>query len=519
MILSKRSIVIGGLILLPLVCYLILGTYAMWSTGLFWWSWIFLPVCWLLSWATARMWRPADISQSIQPRTGAHWTQRDEAAAAIVRRYQEGVNEKTPEQLTDPHFYLETIKSLAVDLAGHYHPESKDPYSALKVTEVLAAVRLAVDDLESLAIHSIPGSRLLTIGQWKSLQHAPQWVKRIQDSIWFGSILLNPANLVRYYTSKATIDPITNEIQTEVLAVLYLRFLRQIGFYLIEMNSGRLRAGADAYRQTFGRDQPGGDPGATSVAPRKITLQSVAVALVGQVSSGKSSLVNELLGQQAAASDVLPTTRKVQRYQCPLPDSSAQVELLDTPGYGEAGATAAQLKEIQSALEQADVLILVIDAHSPARKPDQETMDKIDRYYEAHPQLKRPRTMAVLTHVDLLSPVMEWQPPYHWRTDTSKKATSIREAVEYCEKVFGTSITSVVPACLSDKAERKWGTEEEVLPTLSKLLPEAQAAALLRAYEKDLDRDRWWELVDQIRESGSVLAKYWRESRRRSGPG
>lgn len=519
MILSKRSIVIGGLVLLPLVFYLALGTYAMWSTGLFWWSWIFLPVCWLLSWATARLWKSEDVTQSIQPRTGTHWTQRDEAAATIVRQYQEGVREKSPEQLTDPHFYLETIKSLATDLATHYHPESKDPYSALKVTEVLAAVRLAVDDLEGLAIRSIPGSRLLTIGQWRSLQHAPQWVKRIQDSVWLGSILLNPANIVRYYTSKATIDPITNEIQTEVLAVLYLRFIRQVGFYLIEMNSGRLRAGADAYRKTFGGERSPGEAASQSAAPRPLNFQSVSVALVGQVSSGKSSLVNALLGQQAAASDVLPTTRKVQRYQCPLPESDAQVELLDTPGYGEAGATASQLKEIQSALEQADVLMLVIDAHSPARKPDQETMKKIDRYYEVHPELKRPRTMAVLTHIDLLSPVMVWDPPYDWRNDPGKKEVSIREAVDYCEQVFGSSVATVVPACLSEKADRRWGVREEVLPAFSQLLPEAQSAAMLRAYEKDLDRDRWWELVDQIRESGLVLAKYWRESRRRPGPG
>lgn len=515
MILSRRSMVIGALVLLPLAFYLALGTYAMWSTGLFWWSWIFLPACWFLSWLVSRMWPASDTVNLVDARTAKHWTQRDKKAAEIVKQHQARVRDLSAESLSDPHFYLESIQQLATDLAVHYHPEAKDPYSSLKVTEVLAAVRLAVDDLESLAIKSIPGSRLLTIGQWQALQHAPKWVRRIQDSVWLGSILMNPANIVRYYTSKAAIDPLTNEIQTEFLAVIYLKFIRQVGFYLIEMNSGRLRAGADAYREVFGA--------ATISAPdavkqpdtgRQWKLEDVAIALVGQVSSGKSSLVNVLLGQAAAKSDVLPTTREVARYKLPLSETDAVVQLLDTPGYGEAGASDAQLQEIQKALHQADALVMVIDAHSPARKADQQTLAQITHYYQKNPQLKRPQILVLLTHVDLLSPVMLWQPPYKWRTSDDRKSNSIRQAIAYAEELFGDQSDAIIPACLASEPDRRWGVEEEILPALSHLLPDAKSAAMLRAYEKELDKDRWWELLDQIKESGKVLARYWTEARR-----
>ncbi len=194
--------------------------------------------------------------------------------------------------------------------------------------EVLAAVRLALDDMEQWLLTSLPGSRLLSIKQWQSLQHAPKWIRRIQNTTWAASILMNPANIARLWTSRMTADPITTELQTEVLAVIYLRFIREMGFYLIEMNSGRLRGGADAYRRHF---QSGGGHTAEegeqeSFAPSG--AQTVNVALVGQVSSGKSSLINALTGVHQAAVDLLPKTREVHRYQASFGTPPVRVTLV-----------------------------------------------------------------------------------------------------------------------------------------------------------------------------------------------
>ncbi len=190
-----------------------------------------------------------------------------------------------------------------------YFPDADDAFSSLTVPEVLAALRLALDDLEQWLLTSLPGSRLLTIRQWQMFQHAPKWIRRIQNTTWAASILMNPANVARLWTSRVTADPITTELQTEVLAVIYLRFIREMGFYLIEMNSGRLRGGADAYRRHFqtASERPverGEQPLADSAS-----AQTVNVALVGQVSSGKSSLINALTGVHQAAVDLLPKTR------------------------------------------------------------------------------------------------------------------------------------------------------------------------------------------------------------------
>ena len=111
-------------------------------------------------------------------------------------------------------------------------------------------------------LESVPGSRMLTIRHWRMLPSVPGWLEKASQATWAASILLNPANIARYVASKWSWDPVAEQLQSELLSVVYLRFLRQAGFYLIEMNSGRLRGGADAYRSAFdpkGRPPTGRD--------------------------------------------------------------------------------------------------------------------------------------------------------------------------------------------------------------------------------------------------------------------
>jgi uncharacterized protein len=292
-VISRRSAVVGFLVFLPVVIYAVLGGVALWETGWLRKAWWIGPVFWAGAWFLGQFWKIGHpMRQGHAVPIPSHWTPRDEQAAEIVRDFQQRVDQLTPTQLTDPQFYQGQAQALATALARNYYPDAADAYSSLTVPEVLAAVRLALDDLEQWLLTSVPGSRLLSIKQWQMLQHAPKWVRLFQNTTWAASILMNPANIARLFTSRMTAEPITTELQSEILAVIYLRFIREIGFYLIEMNSGRLRGGADAYRRHFQRDDASAAPlGGQS---RGSGEQSVKVALVGQVSSGKSSLVNAL---------------------------------------------------------------------------------------------------------------------------------------------------------------------------------------------------------------------------------
>jgi uncharacterized protein len=287
-------------------------------------------------------------------------------------------------------------------------------------------------------------------------------------------------------------------LQNELIRKFYQRYLRQIGFYLIEMYSGRLRGGSQAYRQQFAR---------MSAAVHKSrgdlsTLQSLAdasttIAVMGQVKAGKSSLVNSLLQDAAAQTSVLPQTRTVARYAYRLPDSKHELTLLDTPGYSEADVTRAQRAEIRQAAEAADLILLVLDAHSPARQSDLQAVKDLQEHYQAKRHLKPPPIIAVLTHIDLLRPVREWSPPYDWRTPTQLKEESIAAAAAYAREVFGDSICDV--ACVYVGQEHPVGTNvaDELVPLLLAHLGDGQSAAVLKAFYKRLSEQRFQQLRQQ----------------------
>ena len=243
----------------------------------------------------------------------------------------------------------------------------------------------------------------------------------------------------------------------------------------------------------------------------------MTIALVGQVSSGKSSLVNALTGSYQAEVDLLPETQTVSRYRVRLGESEGTITLLDTPGYSEAGASPAQLKQIQTALRDANCVLVVMDAHSPARDADVKAVRELEQWYKSQPRLKTPPIMGVLTHIDLLRPTLEWSPPYDWRNPTRPKETSIHDAVEYVQGLFGQSLVTVVPVCSSADKDRAWGVVEELTPAMAGVLKEAHSVALLRAFEKSLDQDRMKQLLKQLRRSGSEILKWWIDERLGAG--
>ena len=516
---SKRTITLAILMVLPLFVYLVLGGWALWQTGLFLETFWILPVFWIVTWIVATVWKPERPEVRLDTPLPGHFTPRDEQAMQIVRQRQERVNEYSPAQLTSLEFYLTEAQDLAKELAYHYHPDARDPVSSLTVPEVLAAARLALDDVERWVLESVPGSRMVTIRQWRWLEHAPKWTRRAQNAMWTASVLLNPANILKYATAQATVGPITEELQTELLAVVYLKFIRQLGFYLVEMNSGRLRGGADEYRRTFGAApkvsaemaQKSGQ-GMDGLRPEALTI-----ALVGQVKAGKSSLVNALIGERVARTDVLPETAEVSRFRLPIPDSDVQLTLLDTPGYADAGATKQQKKEVKQALQESDVVLWVLDAHSPARSADRELMDELRKWYDAHPNLRPAPMLAALTHIDLLSPVMEWDPPYDWRNPHTRKEQSIHDAAEHVRELFSDSVQTVIPVCTDVERGSENSMVDELLPELMKVLKEGQTAALLRTFHQRLDQQRWNLLVKQLRSSGKQLLRAWVEERFLSG--
>ncbi len=510
--------VVGLLLLAPMLLFAGVGAWALWTSGhWFWLSWS-IPLCWGLGWLLLRLWRKP-LSAPVPELDQTHWTPRDEAAAVIVRQVQEHAQNIPLEKLTDTAYYREVTQDLAGKIARHYHPKAADPLGKLTVLEILAATQLVSEDLEDWFQRYVPGSHLITVSQWQMLSQAPKWWQAASNAGWIASILVNPVNLGRYFVSKLAVDPLSKQLQGGLLTSFYMLYIRQVGYYLIEMNSGRLQGGAANYRRIMRRMKPDlskAEAVPSSGEPAEPAAVDVSIAVIGQVKAGKSSLVNCLLGDQQATVDILPSTRTVDRYRLEFPEDSGGTErltLLDTPGYGEAGASPEQFAETLAAVRECDLVLLVSDAKSPAKQADARFLQELAAWFAAQPHYKPPPLLGVASKIDSLSPVMEWDPPYDWPRPRRPKEESIAGAVGYLRELLGASLEAVVPVCTDRQRDHVYGVQEYLIPAMTALLSEARAVSLVKALNKENDRGKYRKVFQQVLDAGVRLKDLWGKNR------
>ncbi|MFM7071435.1 MAG: GTPase family protein [Planctomycetota bacterium] len=266
-----QGIVLAVLILLPLAFYAVWTGYAVWKLGgVGYFAWI-VPLCWTAAWWLGRRWLPKPAVADTPPPT--HWTARDESAWRLVLARAERAGEIDPAQMLDPHFHLSAAQDLALEIARHYHPQAADPLGPLTVPEIMAAAELALRDTSQWVRDYVPGSHLMRVDHWRLVAQAPKWAKLASRAWWVGSVLLNPADIVRKLVMKASMDAATGDLQAGLLAGVHSVFIQRAGFYLIEVHSGRLRRGAEHYlaaQRRFGTSEPSASStssGATKTAP------------------------------------------------------------------------------------------------------------------------------------------------------------------------------------------------------------------------------------------------------------
>jgi predicted GTPase len=504
-----QFVLVAILVLLPIVMIIGVGGWTIWSSGHWLWLCWAVPICWTAAGLLLHFSKRVELPI---PEIGSklHWTPRDHAAMQIIEEEQKRVCEFTGDQLVDPQFYTTRAIDLATTFAKHYHPNATDPLGSASVIELLTVIQLVAEDLEELLRQNVPGSHLVSVSQWRMLANAPAWWRTASNYGWIASVLMNPTNLARYAVSRAFVEPVSKQLQTNMLGTVYIMFVRQLGFYLIELNSGRLRGGSALYRSTMRKLKPTEVVAATSDSQLPVTDEpvTVTIAVIGQVKAGKSSLVNCLLGEQKAAVDVLPLTQSVQRYDLHDDDRSDRLILLDTPGYNDSGATLQQLQETRQAVRDADLILLVLDARSPAKQADIVVLDDLSLWFQEQHRLKPPSILGIVSKIDGLSPVLEWSPPYSWEAPVRPKEKSIRAALDFARQTFGDRVDSLIPVCTDLEHNRVFGIEEYLLPTISLLLDEARAVSLVRSIHRNYDQQRVWQVVKQLISAGSKIREY-----------
>ena len=125
-----------------------------------------------------------------------------------------------------------------------------------------------------------------------------------------------------------------------------------------------------------------------------VSGRSGFAAIIGRPNAGKSTLINKLVGQKIAIVTAKPQTTR-NRIQGIVTRDEGQIVFIDTPGiYDDADSALSRqmMHEVAAALEDIDVLLLIVDASHPQTYMDELLLSKAKRF--------RGKTILLLNKVD-----------------------------------------------------------------------------------------------------------------------
>ncbi|MCG9694298.1 50S ribosome-binding GTPase [Vibrio sp. Isolate22] len=247
--------------------------------------------------------------------------------------------------------------------------------------------------------------------------------KIFKAAIWgnhLKNLYLNPLKVISDLGREQATASMTKGVVDDMQYAAKQALLDEVAAVAIDLYSGRFSIEDEALKASD----------VSEVDEKRFApeLEPVRIVLVGQTSSGKSSIINALKQEMVAEVDVLPSTDTSTVYNAFVDDNDVRV--VDLQGLdGNAKTEAVMLKE----MTQADVVLWVLKANQSARELDKQLKDKFDAFYEDPKNIsrKQPIVITIVNQVDRLKPVEEWQPPYDLDNPTSAKAKIIVQALEY----------------------------------------------------------------------------------------
>ncbi len=505
-----RWTLVGIGLSLPMLSLVPLGSLWLWERGLLpWWA-LGACVSTLAAWGVQR-WllssvKPAssasaddaalDTSHAEPVTTSAgdeSWTPAEQAAWARVRGIAETVD---PDKIATRADVIELGQRTVEAVATALHPERKDPLLQFTAPEALALVNRVSGRLNTFVRESVPLSDRLTLAQIRTLYGWRGAIEVAEQawSVWRVLRMVNPASAIANEVRERVSKELMAWSRSHIARKLSTVFVEEVGRAAIDLYGGRLRLTADIVE---GHVSAGS--GKDLAAADTPLAEPLRLLVAGQVSAGKSSLVNALGREVRAAVDALPATARFAPYRLER-DGLPAALIVDSPGLAAGEPPGARFFE--EAL-RADLLIWVAPANRADRDIDKRALAAVREHFASRPDRRLPPMLLVLTHVDRLRPFNEWAPPYDLNDEASAKAASIRAAVEAAAGDLGFAPHDVIPCSLAATAATY--NVDAIWAAISDRLPEAQRARLVRTLR---DAERAWDLGriwSQAKAGGRVL--------------
>ncbi|MBE8986368.1 GTPase family protein [Nostoc sp. LEGE 12450] len=367
-------------------------------------------------------------------------------------------------------------QDLVVAIAHIYNPQIQYPLLNIYVPQAYGLIRGTVDDMDQWMQKLSPVLNQVTVGQAYQGYEVYRKLEPSARKFWkawnWAQWLLNPVAAVAKQASQGSSNQATQQLlgnlnqlfREAALKNLCRQAIALYGRSTLPVSATVVstptlpKAKTQTLREILTQAQPA----------EVVEQKPVNILLVGRTGSGKSSLINTLFQADLAAVDVLPSTDRIQNYQWQT-QSGETLTLLDTPGYEQVNHADLRNLVLDYAID-ADLLLLVTPALDPALQMDVDFLQDIKAEVADLPAI------AIVTQVDRLRPIREWQPPYDWEWGERPKEIAIREATEYRAKLLGKFCNLVLPLVTGDSKTGRvaWGVEALSLGLVDAIAPTKQ---------------------------------------------
>lgn len=491
-----------ALILSPLLVILALGIWWLWQSEVRWMWLVALAVLVATGYALQALLvkRNQQMLADAATDPDPSWPQTADAAWAAVGEFAESLD-PADWPLGDGSTMLKLGRSTLEIVAHQYHPHTERPLLELTLPHTLLIIERASRDLRKDISDHVPFSHRLTIGNMIRARNWSSAAEHVTDVYRAGRLVLNPIDGLLGEIRHQLLDRTAGKARTGLHQWLLRVYVRKVGFYAIDLYSGRLPLDDSdpVVRPTAASQTDLGGARRAAESAADAQTEPLRILIAGRRNAGKSSLINALFGKLTSPTDVLGDTTRAVFPHVLERDGLTRALVFDSPGIDSELFDAAAL---EAAAKQADLILWVCAVNRPDRQLDRERLDRL-RSLQTAATRRPPALLVVASHIDLLRPIQEWQPPYDLAAGDSPKARNIRAASEAVAADLGVAVGQVIPVCLAP--DRVYNVVDGLWAAMLEQHDTMLRSRLVRCLDERRRDENWGLVWKQLRSAGRLL--------------